>query len=174
MAYRVFTVMLLLMAVAILQWHAIAFWQTHTGSLGLMWSVGIEGAAVWLWWQPQRLVRAIGLIASVLSLAGPLHHVGTPVIVVMEQAQLTSAARIDRINVLRGTLAAEMASLRKYQDLADKRLGWSGRIDRTQERIDNVNDELTRLVAEKPSGGPHHPSNCRSAVGTLAGDQQIR
>lgn len=153
MAYRIFTVVLLLMAVAILQWHAIAFWQTHTGSLGWMWALGIEGAAIWLWWQPQRLVRVIGLVASVLSLAGPLHHVGTPVIEVIKQAQLMSAARIDRIDVLRGTLAAEMASLRQYQALADKRLGWSGRIDRTQERIDKVNDELTRLMAEKPSGG---------------------
>ena len=153
MAFRVFTVALLLMAVAILQWHAIAFWTVHTGPLGWMWAVGIEGAAVWLWWRPERVVRVIGLVASVLSLAGPLHQVGYPVLEAVERAEAAEVARVSRIEVLRGTLQAEKESLRHYQHLSGKRLGWASRIDRAQERIDEANDELTHLMSERRSGG---------------------
>lgn len=153
MAYRIFTVMLLLMAVAILQWHAVAFWQAHTGSLGWMWAVGIEGAAVWLWWQPQKVVRVVGVVASVLSLAGPLHQVGYPVIEAVQQAEAAEVARAARLEVLRGTLQAEKDSLRQYLKLAEKRLGWAGRIDESQERIDKANEELGQLMTFRPSGG---------------------
>lgn len=154
MVFRVFTVVVALMAVVILQYHGFAFWQLQAGTMGWLWALGIEGAAVWFWWRPQRLVRTLGLIASLLSLAGPLYQVGAPIIEEVQKADANEVALHARANVLRRTLEAEMESLRKYQQLAETRIGWAGRIDEAQGRIDATTEELAVLMSAQPTERP--------------------
>lgn len=56
----------LLMAggITLLQLHAAQYWTTHAGQTGLLWSLMIEGAALWLWAAHSLGKNALALVAS--------------------------------------------------------------------------------------------------------------
>ena len=83
---RLLTLGVLFGAIGLLQYHSIQFWQLFTEpGIGIVWSLVLEGTALWLWYQRHIGTRFLGLCASLLLLAGPLHQVSAPLVAELER-----------------------------------------------------------------------------------------
>jgi hypothetical protein len=100
-----FPILILPLAITLLQWHAVPFWQAQVGWWpGLGWSALLELISLWLWFRPgRRWLRPMAWATTALLLAGPLYQVSDP-------------------------LLREIVALRQ----ADGRFGWQGHIDQAQ------------------------------------------
>lgn len=131
-------------AVALLQAHSIQFWMEWVGPMGWAWSLLLEAVALWLWWQPGAGTRALGLVASLLLLAGPLHQVTAPI----AEAGRTDTARAETVGTLRAEIAQLEQSLGTFLDNSASRTGWAGRIDRTQQDLAAARERLRRELQQ--------------------------
>jgi hypothetical protein len=149
-------ILILPLAIALLQWHSIPFWQAQVGFWpGLGWSVLLEMISLWLWFRPgRRWWRPLAWATTALLLAGPLYQVSDPLvreIVALRQADGAFAAQIAAIQA---EVAETGRSLDRYQRLSlGGRFGWQGHIDQAQvtlaaRRVDMETLRAARTEAE--------------------------
>lgn len=120
----------------LMQWHSVQFWIDHVGYSGIGWSLMLEAVVIWYWWN-SRVILA--LVASSLLLFGPIYEITKPALEnIRSQDQIGRLNQIDIIEIKRLE-----QSLKTYEKNSDKRIGWSGRIDRIQ-RLINENGERVR------------------------------
>jgi hypothetical protein len=133
---------LLLVAASLIlmQWHSISFWVEQTGTIGIAWSLAIEGVAVWFWFQRKTL---LAITASLLLVCGPLHELSSPVFSKLQNDE----NRVQLIEINQTEIKQLTASIKQYQDNSSSRVGWSGRIDRTQTALDNARGEIKQLMS---------------------------
>jgi len=136
---KLFAVLVAVASIALLQIHGVEFWMGQAGNTGIVWSLALEVAAIYLWLHGRTLPA---VLASALLIAGPLYQVSLPL---MEQAQGEEIAAATMVETEREIAQLEN-SLAKYEENSGKRLGWSGRIDRTQERLDTARERLHELA----------------------------
>lgn len=139
--------LILIGGIGLLQYHAIVFWTDVVDPFtGWAWSLLLEGAALWCWSHPRWSIRSLGAVATVLVLAGPLYQVSAPLV-----SERVSA---DQSSEQRTVIAAEIAGLEHalatYLGNSEKRVGWSGRIDSTQQQLTAARAELRRLTSAAP------------------------
>ena len=139
---RVAAVLVVTASVGLLQVHGMQFWIEHAGKTGVVWSLTLEISAVYLW-----LHRAIlpALLASALLVAGPLYQVASPALEQARKAEFTAVERVGEENKIKQL----ESSLLQYERNSEKRIGWAGRIDATQERLDAARERLRELVAKQ-------------------------
>lgn len=125
----------------LMQWHSIGFWIDQTGLIGLAWSLAIEGVALWFWWQRKTL---LAVTASLLLIAGPLHELSSPL---LEELQ-NGDHRQQLIEINQTEINQLTASIEQYQNNSAARIGWSGRIDRTQKALDNARKQIKALMSQ--------------------------
>ena len=145
---------LLIAAATLMQIHSIEFWQSQAGEYsGILWSLLLEGAALWLWSSNNGWKSALGLVASLLVLAGPLYQVSEPAIKQWQSSNTLPELQIKQEAVLLAEIASLKSSLAQYNDNSANRVGWSGRIDKTKADLKTANTELKTLYAqqEKPT-----------------------
>jgi hypothetical protein len=136
---KIFAVAVAAASVVLLQTHGIAFWVAQTGSTGVVWSLVLEFAAIYLWLHGRTLPA---VLASALLIAGPLHQVSLPLV---EQAQEADIATSSRLATEREIEQLER-SLARYEENSGKRLGWAERIDSAQERLDVARERLRGIT----------------------------
>lgn len=140
---------LLLGALVLMQHHAMAFWSQYAGDMGVLWSLLLEGAALWLWAQRSLAKNALALVASVLVLAGPLYQVSAPALAQYQQSQAAPEAHAKQEQSLLAQREALSASLATYNANSSTRAGWAGRIDSAQAQLAEVNAKLGMLYSQK-------------------------
>lgn len=145
-----FLVLLLAGAIALLQAHAIAFWREHVGPLGWAWSVLLEAVALWLWYRPGRTRWALALLASCLLLLGPVSHVSAPLVDDLVAAPHRDEARLARIEALSDQRARIAESLETFRTNSTVRSGWLPAIERSQDMLQAIDEELAELLAQPP------------------------
>lgn len=69
---------LLIAIIILLQWHGISFWYSAVGVSGILFSVVVEAAALYLW--VNRIAWLVAILCSFVVIVGPLYDVGYPVI----------------------------------------------------------------------------------------------
>jgi|GEM_PF-5480247 len=148
---------LLFLSIVVLQIHGIAFWIKHTGNTGVLWSLLLEGAALWFWSRRTVALMLLGVGASLLTLVGPLYEVGyKPLNEAWEvhavlstapdkEAKLKAAHEAKR-KALEDEKEVLIESLKTYQSNSQSRAGWLGSIERTTERLELVNTQLLKLA----------------------------
>lgn len=144
------TVAVLAGAIGILQVHGIRFWCSQVGPLGWAWSVLLEAVALWLWWTPKWTKRALGLLASLLLLVGPLYEVASPLLVDGAQARAQAEVVADLRNQIHELDTAQAAFLANSRS----RLGWAGRIDATTARLAQLRTQLRSDLVHSPDARP--------------------
>ena len=114
---------------------------------GWAWSLLLEAAALWCWSHPRFAVRwGMGAVATVLVLAGPLYQVSAPLVAEHMQVDTTAQER----TVLQTEIAGLESALATYLANSERRVGWAGRIDDTQAKLDAARAELRRLATAAP------------------------
>lgn len=128
--------------VGLIQYHSISFWSDHVShQIGWAWSLSIEAAGLWLWYRPGLPSRLLGLIASVLLLAGPLYQIASPVLSSRAAAQASAQAA----QRLRTELAQDAQLVRTYAQNSQHRLGWLPAIQSLQKGMNGVRARLNTL-----------------------------
>lgn len=146
--------LLLIGGVVIMQAHAIEFWGRYAGDYGVLWSIMLEGAALWLWSHHSLGKSLLALIASALVLTGPLYEVSAPAIQQYQEAKSSPALYAKREQQLLADQQRLSASLITYNANSQTRVGWAGRIDDINAELNLVNDELKALYAEQSEASP--------------------
>ena len=146
---------LLIAAATLMQVHSIEFWQSQAGEYsGVLWSLLLEGAALWLWSSHNGWKSALGLVASLLVLAGPLYQVSAPAVTQWQSSNSLPRLQVKQEAVLLAEIVSLESSLAQYNDNSASRVGWSGRIDKTKADLKTANAELKALYAQQEKPEP--------------------
>lgn len=141
--------LVLLGAIALLQLHSIRFWNSHVESAGWAWSILLEAVALWFWYQRTPIKRILGLVASVLTLLGPVYDVSEPIISSLVSAQYTNSGRESLIASLSEEQVRLEESIKTFRANSKERTGWLGPIQQSEKRLVEVGEKLSKL-REKP------------------------
>ena len=127
--------LILPLAIALLQWHSVPFWQAQAGTWpGLGWSALLELISLWLWFRPgRRWLRPLAWATTLLLLAGPLYQVSDPLVREIVALRQVDGAYSAQIAAVEAEVAEAGRSLDRYQRLSlNGRFGWQGHIDQAQ------------------------------------------
>lgn len=144
-------------AVALVQWQSILFWSAQVSAeIGWLWSVALEASGLWLWYQGRALTRALGVLASLLLLAGPLAEVAGPLLLHAELGRAADSARAKLIAEAEAALASAEAQLTAALDNSRaaprwQRHEWIPAVRDAQQRADRARTALTELRRTPPA-----------------------
>ena len=141
------SVLVLVGAITLLQVHGIEFWTARVGMIGVLWSLLLEATALWLWYQPGTAKRILGLVASLLLLAGPLHQVAVPVLQEVENSTHADSARMAQISIVQDEISDIEKGLEVFRKNSEARIGWLGPIQQNEKRLSEARQELATLLA---------------------------
>ncbi len=136
---------MLLLSISLIQWHSIQFWMDATGVVGPLWSIAIEAAALWLWWQ-QRILLAC--LASLILTIGPLTYLALPTYEALQLEQQTQINLAQRKALIQDSIDQLTSALESYQQTSESRLGWAARIDETQTALQQERQRFENLIIE--------------------------
>ncbi|MCY0966159.1 hypothetical protein [Parathalassolituus penaei] len=140
--------LLLVGGITLLQLHASDYWTQHAGQTGLLWSLMIEGAAMWLWAARSLGKNALALVASVLALSAPLYQLGQPVYADWQQTQQQTLLVQQQIDQQQQAITRLEAKGTTYQQNSVKRDGWAKLIEQTETQIQTAEADRNRLQAQ--------------------------
>lgn len=143
---RALSILVLIGAITLLQIHGIEFWTGRVGAIGILWSLLLEGVALWLWYQPSASRRTLGLVASLILLAGPLHQVAVPVLQEMENSKHADSARLAQISIVREKISGLEKSMETFLKNSEARTGWLKTIQESERRQTEAREELAGLL----------------------------
>lgn len=153
--HLVIPTIVLVVGTALLQYHAIWWWTDHVDeTTGWAWSLCLEVAALWLWFRPGLFSRAIGLVGTLLVLAGPLHQVATPVLEDLAKAEHAAQARETQATLLQGRIDDLRTTLDRLTANSRERTGWLPAINRTREDLAAAREEYEKVLASPPAAHP--------------------
>lgn len=141
------SILIIIVSAVLMQWHSIAFWLEYAGHTGVGFSLALEVVALWLWWQRRSF---LAVVASALLVGGPLFQLSQPVMETMASTNVNQAmvaSYKQEINQLNNSLS-------RYDENSAKRLGWSSRIDKAQEKLSHARNKLRELLSVKTSETP--------------------
>ena len=142
-----FSAVMLILTTSIIQWHSIQFWMEAAESIGFLWSIAIEAAAIWLWWHKKTV---LAFIASSLLMAGPLYSLSAPVYKGKQAEVALAFSHQQQVDLSRISIAALNQSLINYQQNSLSRVGWAARIDATRNELHTETVNLKSLINVGP------------------------
>lgn len=145
--------LMLVLSISLIQWHSIQFWMKATGEIGLLWSIAIEAAGLWLWWQRYKLLACT---ASVILIAGPMLGLALPMVDAITQNTANILQHGKRLAASERAIHQIESSLASYQLTSQTRTGWAARIDETQYDLSIANQRFDQLISDTP--GPLNAS----------------
>jgi len=139
--------------VVVLQYHSMQFWNAQAGAgIGWLWSLLIELAGLWLWYQPDWASRLLGAVASVVLLAAPLYFLGSVAMVKLDasrgiaaQKQVKTQAQHASIAALERSISSHQLTISTYLDNSKNSAGWSKAIADVQALMQRDQDALQAL-----------------------------
>lgn len=144
---RALSIFVLIGAITLLQIHGIEFWTGRVGAIGILWSLLLEGVALWLWYQPSASRRTLGLVASLMLLAGPLHQVAVPVLQEMENSKHADSARMAQISIVREEISNLERTMETFRRNSEVRTGWLNAIQENEKRLSDARQTMRSLQA---------------------------
>lgn len=145
------SIIILLSCVCLLQIHGIAFWTEKIGIYGWGWSLLLEVSALWLWYRPKFTYRLLAILVSLLTLAGPIHHVTSPIIAASHQVTNEATASHIMLKNLESEKVRLEDQLSTYQSNSEKRTGWLTPITSANERLKEIDKQIASLMINKPN-----------------------
>jgi hypothetical protein len=131
-------IVVIILSTILMQIHSIEYWTGVTESYGMAWSIALEAAMLWLWYQKRLFL--VRVLAATILIAGPWYVLTEPAITsLQEQTQSSHHVASAEAKVKRLT-----KSLDRFESNSMTKLGWSGRIDRTMTKLELAEDELQK------------------------------
>ena len=136
-----FAVLMVICSMVLMQIHSIAFWMDKAGASGWAWSIGLEVAMLWFWYENKRRLQIFKYLAAFLLIAGPWYQITAPTFKDLNSVMIMQAD----IETAQDAVTQLSTSLDRYEKRSDKRSGWAGRIDKTQAKLEEGRAHLSIL-----------------------------
>lgn len=150
--YPALTLTVIVGAVALLQTHSIQFWMESVGTMGIAWSILLEVVALWLWWQRRWLLQGLGVVASLMLLAGPLYQVGSPLVSSVSAMETAKQFQQLKGETLQRKAAILESSLETALSNSEERGGWLNDIQESRGlALDTLDDYLQTMAPVEPT-----------------------
>lgn len=140
--------LVLILSISLIQWHSIQFWISTTGEVGILWSMAIEAAGLWLWWQRHMLLAGV---TSFILITGPILGLTLPLQQAITQSQANIQHYNKQVSAVEQTIIQLKSSLNSYQLTSQTRTGWAARIDKTQSNLNVANQRFEQLLQITPT-----------------------
>ncbi len=140
--------LMLILSISLIQWHSIQFWMHATDDIGWLWSITIEAAGIWLWWQRYTLLACL---ASFILITGPLFGLAFPMIDTASLLKAKNQQYSSRLAAIKKDIQQLEGSLISYQLTSQTRIGWAARIDKTQGKLNVANQRFKLLLQDTPT-----------------------
>jgi len=134
-------VVMVICSMVLMQIHSIEFWTKTAGASGWAWSIGLEVAMLWFWYENKRRLQVFKYLAAFLLIAGPWYQITAPTFENLNSATVMQA----EIEMAQDTVMQLSTSLDRYEKRSDKRSGWAGRIDKTRAEWKEARAHLSAL-----------------------------
>lgn len=142
---------MILAATILMQTHGIRFWSDFVGpDTGWLWSVVLEGAALWLWANRKQGTMA-PLLASFLVLSGPLLHIIQPPLDAWVDGQDAQVRQVETITEWRSEIVSLEGSLATSLRNSANRVGWLNDIQETRKALQIARQQLRAALDESPT-----------------------
>lgn len=136
----------LAVATAILQSHAIPYWVGQAGPWGWLWAPGAELLAWWFLSRPGVSARMVGVVAAAVVVGGPVVQLAAPAIADMRAESHQTETLESRIQTLRKDVAAATQRAEDHrQQAADLQHYSDGRHQRQVELAQQAEQRATSL-----------------------------
>lgn len=136
-----FASLMVVCSMVLMQIHSIAFWMDKAGASGWAFSIGLEVAMLFFWYENKRRLQIFKYLAAFLLIAGPWYQITAPTFENLNSATVMQA----EIETAQDTVTQLSISLDRYELRSDKRSGWAGRIDKTQTKLEEARAYLSIL-----------------------------
>ena len=143
-----FAIIMVLCSMILMQIHSIEYWTQKAGSTGWAWSIGLEIAMLWFWYENKPFLKLFKYLSAFLLIVGPWYQITESTFENLNNASFIQA----EISAAQNTIDQLSISLSNYEERSGIRSGWSGRIDKTQIRLDKVRMQLSILRAKEVKG----------------------
>jgi hypothetical protein len=140
-----FASVMVICSMVLMQTHSIDFWMEKAGASGWAWSIGLEVAMLWFWYENKRCLQVFKYLAAFLLIAGPWYQITAPTFQNLNSVTVMQA----EISAAQDTVTQLSTSLDRYEKRSDKRSGWAGRIDKTQAKLEEARSNLSILRSKK-------------------------
>ena len=145
-----YTALIVLICVVIVQFHAIHFWSEHAAYItGWLWAIGLEMLVLWLWFQRRLGYQLVGIIGTTILLAGPVYTISSDLLETLEYAQSDEDSRQSQIAALKGDIERLEEDLATFRQNSEERTGWLPIIRDTQQEIAKNRVELRELQGQR-------------------------
>jgi hypothetical protein len=151
---RVPALALLIGSIVLLQTHAMDYWTRYDTATGWLWSLVIEGAAIWLWAARNWLKNSIAVFATLLALAAPLYQLAAPVLDKQHSAEQSASNLPARLAAKQAEIEQLHAALVTYNQNSQSRGGWFPLIESTTAALAIANNDLNVLQTEQATAQP--------------------
>jgi len=139
-----FASLMVICSMVLMQIHSIEFWMEKAGASGWAWSIGLEVAMLWFWYENKRRLQLFKYLAAFLLIAGPWYQITASTFENLNSVTVMQA----EISAAQETVTQLSTSLDRYELRSDKRTGWTGRIDRTMAELKEARAQLSTLRAK--------------------------
>ena len=140
-----FSIIMVLCSMVLMQIHSIDFWTDKAGPSGWAWSIGLEVAMLWFWYENKRRLQVFKYLAAFLLIAGPWYQITAPTFDSLQSVTVIQA----EVEAAQGRVTQLSTSLDRYEIRSDKRSGWAGRIDKTQRSLEEGRAKLSGLRSKE-------------------------
>ena len=139
-----FPSLMVICSTVLMQIHSIEFWTKTAGPSGWAWSIGLEVAMLFFWYENKRRLQVFKYLAAFLLIAGSWYQITAPTF-----KDLSSSADIQAdIETAQDTVTQYATSLKRYEDNSVKFREWGGRIDRATANLKEARAHLSTLRAK--------------------------
>ena len=139
-----FASLMVICSMVLMQIHSIDFWMEKAGPSGWAWSIGLEVAMLWFWYENKHRLQVFKYLAGFLLIAGPWYQITAPTFENLKGVTVMQA----EIETAQDTVAQYTASLKRYEDNSIKFREWGGRIDRAMANLKEARTHLSILRAK--------------------------
>jgi len=140
----VFAILMVICSMVLMQIHSIEFWTKTAGASGWAWSIGLEVAMPWFWYENKRRLQIFKYLAAFLLIAGPWYQITSPTF----ESLNSSTVMKSEIEAAQNAVTQYSASLKRYEDNSVKFREWGGRIDRATVNLKEARAQLSTLRAK--------------------------
>ena len=136
---RILSILMVVCSTVLMQWHSIEFWTETAGISGWAWSIGLEAAMLWFWYE--RRLWLFKYLAAIILIAGPWYQITMPIVKNLNNVTVMQS----EIKTVTETVTQLSDSLHRYELNSAGRTGWASRIDKTQNKLEAVRARLSLL-----------------------------
>lgn len=141
---KTFLIFMILFFMVLMQIHSIKFWNSNAGEWGWLFSISLEIAMLFFWYENTRRFYFFKYLSAALLITGVWYQISLPL---FENINSISGIRAD-IEMTQNAIQQLSRSLERDEIKSDTRLGWDDHLEVTRADLKEARTHLSGLRAK--------------------------